>query len=934
MIDTYDMKTKELRTVYVHKGGLVDIIAVSISEDRTLILFTICGHVPVGQTEEVEEVYLSYLAEIESGKLWPFKGFHKSRPYLYFLGSSKPAGLGSMLDEGSRTVFFLFVNMDPAPALGAQVWSIGTSVTRNPLTERVTGRPQPERTLVDSKLVWHQFNPKTVTVYFLIFQAQKDGLSLYTLRHYMLKVFKKPEAIFEIRDLTMNLTAASMPAAPESSSFRNSPATQSLRPHSSASGLPSAIIKLRKEAFNRNGVDRRIYRASENLRIVQMGANGACLCQQHSAEVTGPSSSTSNIKVTIYVLHHRLKLKISIPIQTFAPVESAEAKITNTRVLFDSIGDMLLIYVPGHYLQFIDCGEEHDPCPSLQFSGYKFATLLPLQQRVDKSEASPAGVEKETGYQSLPCALSIDTMITSTSQSDLRGHTLLDAKNGIIYEYTLSREAVVKVFDSNAPEQHVYALHLATVHMKDAELVDKIMRYMCTKRPDMLTRALLKEYLVGTPYQEIRSKNMEPHLLALLPVSSMTSLFDHCYQVRKKQNRTFMVCHKLDIPLTPNNKRIINREQKARYAGSATVSDTSAAAPSLHKFIFSFLGLDNQGRTAPESPRNSCPPGMDGQPAPNSDPSNSRWDFVEALTSYMQSCYPKETKSKCLAWAKDYSEQQMEQSNLLLKYISDTVHGFVRFQVLELFHSVLEELNYPAPAQFAAEFAFLGYSYLPRNVFLQYVERKVFRVTDSLLDSIGAHLSPRNPADVSFVYALAEQMDDKHQITRALKSHPQYKRVLVEHFHTQLRNPLMAESELAQHNESFFMPASIFLADLLNQYKHTTPAGVGISTLQQPSTPTATTLVPGRSHAQRSQSVPDITYQQGRGHAGSPGGLGVQASGPVIHRASQKPEASRDEQRKAAYIHEHLMNILQEETRQFSRRRRRNNTTTPVVTTS
>lgn len=48
---------------------------------------------------------------------------------------------------------------------------------------------------------------------------------------------------------------------------------------------------------------------------------------------------------------------------------------------------------------------------------------------------------------------------------------------GVLYEYTFNREAVLNVFDLPSSDWHVYALHLAIVHMHDVELVDKVCRH-------------------------------------------------------------------------------------------------------------------------------------------------------------------------------------------------------------------------------------------------------------------------------------------------------------------------------------------------------------------------------------------------------------------------------------------------------------------------
>lgn len=76
-------------------------------------------------------------------------------------------------------------------------------------------------------VVWHQFNPKTNTIYLLSYQATtqkteskvkgryktqhsftstQEGHTLYTLRGFAMQNNKlKPEQLFEVKDLAMNL---------------------------------------------------------------------------------------------------------------------------------------------------------------------------------------------------------------------------------------------------------------------------------------------------------------------------------------------------------------------------------------------------------------------------------------------------------------------------------------------------------------------------------------------------------------------------------------------------------------------------------------------------------------------------------------------------------------------------------------------------------
>ena len=179
------------------------------------------------------------------------------------------------------------------------------------------------------------------------------------------------------------------------------------------------------------------------------------------------------------MLHRKSKLTFRFPV----PVAHTP-ELENTHLHFSSIADMLLVYMPGHYIRFIDCGTDHEPCDSLAFSGSEFATLLPGQA----DDGSTVVVT--------PFDLHYRMVETLPAFPDLRGKMLLDCARGIIYEYTIEREALIALFRMPKPREHIQAMHMAAIHLQDFELVDKIMMLLASSHPDNITPELLKEFLV------------------------------------------------------------------------------------------------------------------------------------------------------------------------------------------------------------------------------------------------------------------------------------------------------------------------------------------------------------------------------------------------------------------------------------------------------
>ena len=63
--------------------------------------------------------------------------------------------------------------------------------------------------------------------------------------------------------------------------------------------------------------------------------------------------------------------------------------------------------------------------------------------------------------------------------------------------------------------------------MKDEELLEQIMSHICTNYPEKITTNLLKEFLIGTPFMDIKRSNSANLLLPVLPITSLTPLKYH-----------------------------------------------------------------------------------------------------------------------------------------------------------------------------------------------------------------------------------------------------------------------------------------------------------------------------------------------------------------------------------------------------------------------
>lgn len=107
------------------------------------------------------------------------------------------------------------------------------------------------------------------------------------------------------------------------------------------------------------------------------------------------------VPVSIYFLHYSSVLNFKIPISGYNNSEelnmramnnnSADEDLDRSRlkvfnrynVLFDLVANMLMVYIPGYFVQWIDCGLMHDSHPLPSFALFGKCRSLELGQVCD-----------------------------------------------------------------------------------------------------------------------------------------------------------------------------------------------------------------------------------------------------------------------------------------------------------------------------------------------------------------------------------------------------------------------------------------------------------------------------------------------------------------------------------------------------------------------
>eukprot|EP00002_Diphylleia_rotans_P012783 TRINITY_DN2496_c0_g1_i14.p1 TRINITY_DN2496_c0_g1~~TRINITY_DN2496_c0_g1_i14.p1 ORF type:complete len:737 (-),score=107.71 TRINITY_DN2496_c0_g1_i14:292-2502(-) len=449
------------------------------------------------------------------------------------------------------------------------------------------------------------------------------------------------------------------------------------------------------------------------MTIVEMQNNAVCLCRQEHMEASPVRSNM--YKITLYLLHRRAVLSLHISAHR---LESSLFK--RTYVFFASLYDMLILYVPRQHLQFIDCGGEHLCEGTLIYTGSHATASEWITDETEAFMLVPTHPPDARLYVSV---------VESHQSSTL---TAISIFSSTIYAIFIDKDFFLSSISDESGQYDAEAMHFAIAHLQDDLLSDQVILNLARQCPHRLSTDLLREYLIGKPYQNMKSTGVPTHLLRLLPLSSSLP-FGHPdlrrtnnikYEPMTLSSNTFFG---ISLHRTPDALRLIfdhvNNMQRTSQGSDQVAQPKSPSVRSLIRRMSEIFKLEDvaifQDNIFEEQ---------------SAGPLN-RQQLAEVLIEHFLAHHPKEARASY--WAREYIITQSLTTSRLYKCIMSIqgnehkgdVEDFVLFKVMENMLAALEELSCPIPKDFRSKFSKLAAKCLPQNMLLQYMRRGVVDIT-------------------------------------------------------------------------------------------------------------------------------------------------------------------------------------------------------------
>eukprot|EP00002_Diphylleia_rotans_P012780 TRINITY_DN2496_c0_g1_i10.p1 TRINITY_DN2496_c0_g1~~TRINITY_DN2496_c0_g1_i10.p1 ORF type:complete len:255 (-),score=33.00 TRINITY_DN2496_c0_g1_i10:1277-1930(-) len=207
-------------------------------------------------------------------------------------------------------------------------------------------------------------------------------------------------------------------------------------------------------------------------------------------------------------------------------------------------------------------------------------------------------------------------------------------------------------------------MHFAIAHLQDDLLSDQVILNLARQCPHRLSTDLLREYLIGKPYQNMKSTGVPTHLLRLLPLSSSLP-FGHPdlrrtnnikYEPMTLSSNTFFG---ISLHRTPDALRLIfdhvNNMQRTSQGSDQVAQPKSPSVRSLIRRMSEIFKLEDvaifQDNIFEEQ---------------SAGPLN-RQQLAEVLIEHFLAHHPKEARASY--WAREYIITQSLTTSRLYKCI-------------------------------------------------------------------------------------------------------------------------------------------------------------------------------------------------------------------------------------------------------------------------
>lgn len=220
------------------------------------------------------------------------------------------------------------------------------------------------------------------------------------------------------------------------------------------------------------------------------------------------------------------------------------------------------------------------------------------------------------------------------------------------------------------------------------------------------------------------------------------------------------------------------------------------------------------GREDPDAALAAGPPEGDGPDGPERVSVCRHYGpaFEEALADVLQRSLPdREPRSRWLRWARQIRREQRAQAEQLYANVLEAEarlrNPAATFRIMENLFCVLEDHSIPLPPGFAKHFCSLGFQVLSPTMFLQYVERQVFFLTDDFIRSV---LSSCEDAEMRFM--LISRIRNMDVLISTLWADKDNAGMVVEHLVSMLGIALPEHDVdlLEGADDALFIPLAVF----------------------------------------------------------------------------------------------------------------------------